>query len=449
MSGKRKLGLGKVKAKKQKVEEKEGGSNEKNEQLLTVELANEVNPDDPLSQLTGLWQTWKSGERDSELILNGIINECDRIMRNCVENGGQEEIKLNDEFYSIYGQALSDISKFKPEGEMKEWIDNAIERIDAGFEKFGKDNIRLKLARCTILLTKIGSLYIGQMTIDSKKEEFEGLKELFDEFTDLWNESVQLAEEKNDYSLFKEESTLEILNIFDDLLDIVDKFGHQHTEVVDSDDEEEVEEGKEKDDLKDKDTKNELEEGDLEISEDHPLYEIQQDDSYNHFWRDSMLKFKDMMGDNVEKKVAKSVFEKLGQSYLMEAEEPIAIFSSYKYGRDEESEEDGEGGEEEEEEKEEEKDEEMKETIETVRGEGMRLVEEAIKYLRRAHDEEDPKTWANIAEALITYGNLLELDSKEQEEAYSEAEKLLRRANNATHGHYEEILESLVIGDNK
>ncbi|TID18180.1 hypothetical protein CANINC_003921 [Pichia inconspicua] len=435
MSGKRKLGLGKVKSKKQKVEGSGDGLDEKKEQLLTVELAKEVNPNDPLAQLVGLWHTWKNGERDNELILNGVINECDRIIRNCVENGGDEEIKLNDEFYSIYGQALSDISKFKPEDEMKEWIENAFERIESGFDKFGKDNVRLKLARCSILLTKIGSLYIGQMTIDSKKEEFKGLKELFDEFTQLWNESVKSAEDKKDYTLFKEESTLELLNIFDDLLDIVDKFGHQNTEVVDSDDEEEEGEveREEKDEI---DTKNALEVGDLEISEDHPLYDIQQDDSYNEFWRQSMLKFKEMMGNEVDKKVAKSVFEKLGQSYLMEAEDPIAFFSSYKYEREEEGEEEGE-----------EEEEEMKEAVENARREGMRLVEEALKYLRQAHDEEDPKTWANIAEALITYGNLMELDSKEQEEAYLEAEKLLRRANNATHGHYEEILESLVGGD--
>lgn len=431
MSGKRQLGLGKHKSKKQKIGPTSEKGSDKNEQLLTVELANEVNPDDPLSQLTGLWKTWKNGERDSELILNGIINECDRIMRNCAENGGKEDIKLNDEFHSIYGQALSDISKFKPEEEMKEWIENAFERIDEGFTKFGRDNIRLKLAKCSIILTKIGSLYIGQMTIDSTKDKFEGLKELFESFTKLWTDSVNLAEKKKDFILFKEESTLELLNIFDDLLDIVDKFGNQRAEVVDSDNEEDEEE--EEKESKDIDAKNALEAEDFEISQDHPLYEIQQSDSYNTFWRDNMLKFKDLMGEDVEKQVAKSVYEKLGQSYLMEAEEPIAFFSSYQYER-EGTEEDAEG----------EDDEEMEEAVSSARQEGMRLVEEALIYLRKAHDEDDPKTWANVAEALITFGNLLELDSKEQEEAYEEAEKLLRRANNATHGHYEDILQSLI-----
>lgn len=440
---KRNLGLGKVKSKKQKTasenpakeQSKTNSSNDNsNEQLLTVELENEVNPDDPLSQLCGLWDTWKNGERDNELILNGIINECDRILRNCVENGGKEEIKLNDQLYSIYAQSLSDIAKFKPENEVKEWLDNSLERVDDGFTKFGENNIRLKFTKCGIILNKIAIEFVGRMTLDSTKEEFQGLKELFTEFTRTWEEAVKECDRKKDYALFQEEWILEILNIFDDLLDIIDKFGKQINEDVDSDEEEEAEkeaeervhkiaEGGKLEDV--------LQEEDLNISENHPLYEIQTDDSYNKFWRDNMEKYKESMDhDNIDQKIKKSVYEKLGQSYLMEAEDPIAFFNSYQYDREEDEDDQA--------------DTEILQLAEKARTEALKLVGQAVQYLRHANDDEDPKSWVNIAEALITYGNLLELESTEQEQSYKEAEKLLRRANNATHGHYEDILNSLI-----
>lgn len=445
--GKRKLGLGKVQSKKQKVES-ENKDSKKNEELLTVELANEVNPDDPLSQLFGLWQTWKESERNNELILNGIINECDRILRNCKDNGGDEEIQVNDKFYGIYSLALCDLSKFKPEEEVKEWINSSLDRLEEGFSKFGDDNVRLKLIKCNIILDKIAILYIGQMNTDSKKSEFPGLSELFNEFFELWEDAIKRCESKANYEIFNEEWVLEILNIFDDLLDIIDKFGNNMSEVVDSDEEDEEDDGKgeragagagagageEEQELGGETTTSDaLKVEDFQLAQDHPLYEIQKEDKYNIFWRDNMLKYKEILADDASPKIKRSVYEKLGQSYLMEAEEPIAFFNSYQYEREED-----------EEEEDEEEDAEMKAAAEDARREGQRLVGEAIGLLRETQDEEDPKTWVNLAEALITEGNLFDLDSPEQEKAYAEAEKLLRRANNATHGHYEDILQSLV-----
>lgn len=445
---KRKLGLGKVNnTKKQKTTELNKSENSKNDtnqdQLLTVELSNEVNPNDPLEELNGLWKTWKDSERSNELILNGIINECDRILRNNVSNGGSEDIKLNDNFYSIYGQSLSEISKFKPENEIPDWISNALDRIDEGFDKFNNENIRLLFSKCNILLNKIAIEYIGRMTIDSKFHEFEKIDELFENFIDTWNLAINLCKKTNNFEIFGENWILEILNNFDDLLDIIDKFGSNISEVIDSDDDDDEEDDEEENDNKKEGkkeekiaTKNREEEinnalaiDDFEISETHPLFKHKNNDDYNHFWRDNMLKYKEYLGQECDKSLKRSVYEKIGQSYLMEAEEPIALFNSYKYERDED---------------EEEIDNEMEKIIEEARNDAIKLVKEAIEHLKITHDEEDPKTWVNIAEAIITYGNLLELDSKEQEEAYADAEKRLRRANNATHGKYQDILDSLI-----
>ena len=64
--------------------------------------------------------------------------------------------------------------------------------------------------------------------------------------------------------------------------------------------------------------------------------------------------------------------------------------------------------------------------------------------MKRAKDEEDPETWVGIAEAMISLGNLYEVDSKQQDDLYVEAEKILKKANNVTNGKFKEELDNLL-----
>ncbi|GMG19578.1 unnamed protein product [Ambrosiozyma monospora] len=389
MAPKRPLGLGKAsKAKKQKLEklqreqqaaeaansstpEKNGNvdDGEKNESKdgepkltneLTVELADEVDPNDPLAQLLGLWKTWLSSERDNELILNGIIHECDRILRNCKSNGGDEDIELTPDFYSIYALSLSHLAAFhvvnedddeddeegeeaekqkkekaekkdskKSEENVKDFFDNALERVENGLVKFPNDE-SLLLTKVSILLDRIPLEHISQMEVSSTLKEFPNVQESLDLALDVYDKAIKQAEEKQNYKLFNDENTFEILKTLDDLLDIIDNFGKQHLEALDSDDED--------DEVSDKKTKGSdvdldddvLEE--VELAKDHPLYAIQQTDKYNQFWRDAaieQLKFLKLEEkDKINSKLQKLISQKIGQSYLMEAEGPISIFNT-------------------------------------------------------------------------------------------------------------------------
>ena len=66
--------------------------------------------------MIGLHQTYLQSERDNELLVNGIIHECDRLLRS--NEDGKEELPAI--FHSIYATALAELSKFVEEEEEEE-----------------------------------------------------------------------------------------------------------------------------------------------------------------------------------------------------------------------------------------------------------------------------------------------------------------------------------------
>lgn len=401
---KRHLGLGKAakeKAKKQKVEEAAEPKEASNE--LTVELNEEIDANDDFGQLKALWKTYEESSKENELVVNGIIHECDRMLRNDTEG------KLNDEFHSIYAKALSSLSIYKTEDkeQVKQFFEASLERIELGLEKYA-ESISLLFAKSKILIDRIPLLIISQLTNDSKLTKDNNVSKLLDEALEIYEDAEKQAIDKKQFEYFNREN-LEILQALDDLLDMIDNFGKEIMEGEESDEED-----------------GEAEMVSNTLNEKHPLNKIRQSDKYNQWWRDHILIFYQNLPKETDEKLVIDICGRIGQSYLLEAELPMNIYTTIKYDEDNELQE-IEG---------------MDEKSSQLKSQ--ELIKLAIEYLRKAHDSKEPDSWVNIAEALISLGNLYEIDSKEQEENYQEAEKILQKANNATNGKYEDILENLL-----
>lgn len=396
--GKRQLGIGKAK-KKQKLEQEAGdASNEAQEQTneLTVELPDNVDANDELGELKGLYATYKS--KGNELILNGLIHECDRLLRNV-----KPSEPLPDYFYNIYGLGLYDLIDYKPE-EVTEILELSIEKFELGLAKY-PENIELLVNHLKVLLNELVN-DIKSLTLESTGTEF---KQKLTKSLQQYEKAEALSNDKKDYSIFNV-STFEILQSVDDLLEVIDTFGLEES-VEDIDEVEPV-----------------------ELPEAHPLFAIRESDEYNQWWRDHILIFLANLTKNIDKnpknksllELQKTVNKLIGQSYLKEAEEPSNIFTTLMYD-----------------------DTYTKPTIDGLGIEesktiGIDLFKLAIKHLRQAWDNDEPETWVMLAESLISLGNLYDLDSKDQINNYDEAETILVKANNATNGKYKEILDNLI-----
>lgn len=430
MAPKRHLGLGKVaKAKKQKQESPESVSAESQQQdnELTVELGEEIDANDAVGQLSALWITFLKTEEKKELMVNGIIHECDRILRKVhndkAAEGDDEVINLSGKFYAIYAQALSALAFFHTEepNMVEEYFKEAQDRIETGKAAY-PDSIDVLFAEARILMNRIPLIEVSKMTLDSKVgDEHEEISKSLEQSLKKWEEAEKLSAEKEEYHHFNVEN-LDFLQALDDLLDMVDNFGVENMEGEDSDNEDE---------------EDEEEETRVELSEDHPLYSVKELDKYNKWWRDHSLTFLKHLDKQIEtqkvidsthplSELRRELCKRLGQSYLMEAEVPSNVFTTLTYYTKD-----------------------AKEMNGLTRKEAQIISQElfttALKYLRDAQDEQDPDTWANVAEAMISLANTHELESSEQEAIYKEAEDILTRANNATNGKYDNILENLLL----
>lgn len=447
MPPKRPLGLGKAaKAKKQKPDaaavenesslsqeprdvavasevetDVNGNGDENGPNELTVELGAEIDANDAVGQLAALWRTYFVSEDKKELVLNGIIHECDRILRKAHLDSklesDEENVEITGRFYSIYALALSNLAFFHTEerDKVEAYFTEAMDRISRGEELF-PNSIDILFAKARIMINKIALTVISRLDTESRvAAKAQTGAQLLDECLSQWEKAEELTGQLNQYDYYNIES-LDFLQALDDLLDVVDNFGQEHLEGEDSDAEDE--------------------DKDLRLDENHPLHSIKNTDKYNRWWRDHLIIFlnnldKRLAGENKKSKdhpltiLRRELCKRLGQSYLMEAEVPSNVYTTLAYYAKDKLDIDGL-------------------SKHDAQRDSQKLFSTALKYLKDSQDADEPETWVNVAEAMISLGNVHELDSPEQEKAYREAEEILVKANNATNGKFDDILHNLL-----
>lgn len=395
---KRALGLGKRnKEKKRKVES--STPNERSEspapgaEQLQVEIEDNADLDDELVQLRGLWSNYFHSDRENEYVLNGIVHECDRLLREADKDEKAKSL-INDEFHALYALALSELTIFKAaeEGEdIAPYFENALERAELGLKSNPKSDL-LKLAIAKIIIQRIPLQFVSNLSVDSKATEIP---------VDLFE---QLEKAKKNFTGEPDlELGFEVLHMFDDLLDILENFGLENNvdEGLDSDEEDELEP--------------------VVLKKSHPLYRLQKSIPENYIWlRETMQKLLEQIEDS---KLRVEVARSLGHLYLKAAEEPSSLFLQ-QYD-DEEAADDSK-------------------EARKAQTEALAHTETALDYLKKAQVEDEPKTWVEVAEAYIDLGNIHDYQSAEQEKAYQTAEDILKRANRASHGRFQDILDNLL-----
>lgn len=453
---KRPLGLGKSHKKSKKSKPSTVPENE-----LTIKLSSEA---DELSQLWTNYAkkkiTKEASEEGSsdELILNGIVHECDRILRKQHNQAtgqdtkkDEEQVVVDGQLYAIYGLALAELAYFVGEAtdadeefdesqeeekakkraeKVADFFTEALDRIETGLEKFPQDRTVLGLAKCQILANRVPLQYISRMDKNSKKKDFPVIDLLVLEIFDKCEKYVaQLSELDNekaaDLGVFYDYQQYLLYDTLTDVLDMIENFGVNDDLEVDSDTEEVSL---------------------IELLKKHPLFEAREHVSE---YEDRLIsRFESFMkhlkeADATTYKIGLEehsrdpkyshnslvVFysetnKKLAELYQKKADEAGQVYTDLAYGDD--------------------VDEVPQEKLKEAQKIAIDRYKIAIAHVKKTEDQEDPSTWANIAEAEISLGNCYDLNSEEQEKYYKKAEKRLRKANKATNGKYEHILQTLL-----
>ena len=366
---------------------------------VTLELAAGEDAASPLVQLRALWRAYWTSARDTDVLLNGVLNELT-----------VPPAQMSAEQRAICALALSELAVFKagvpaedavPGEDVHACFERALQVLDAG-ESSDTDPLE-SLARAKVLFQRVPLEHVSQLSVQSD----EGRLQLALD--------AQLEDGKAAFRVVTQDLplSLEVLRSFDDLLDIAENFGDPRAadEGLDSEDEDEESEDEEETETP-------------ELAENHPLYPVQQRLGEHYEWLAARLADLATAADGsaaAEPQTLREIARARGELALRRAQPAVQAFLRQTYGEGEAQEQEDEAH---------------------PGKTAAEQLEAALELLRAAQDPEDPDTWVAVAEALIERGNVLRQGSAEQDKAYADAEALLERANVAAHGKYADVLEN-------
>lgn len=412
----RALGLSKSR-KQQKTTSSSKENDEEREKSATPQLNIEVeeneNADNVTVQLIGLWNSYLDSSRDSDALLNGIVNECDTLLSGDVDN---EDLKKDDQFLAVFALALSELTIFNPK-KVHEYFEDSLQIVKL-YSGDGENDL-LNVVESKIIFQRIPLEYISKLEEDSNAKIDVNLLKLIElgqsKFNKSMSQLISTDEKKYANEKFINGLIIENISIFNDLVDIVENFGSKKNldEGLDSEAESDEEDG-------------DMEDNTVQLTATHPLYKVREELDGKSVWlRNEMIKL--LTSLVVDTKAYYYISRLIGESFLKESEPFSDAYLEMVYDEEEDDEEN----------------EMNKSSIEASQTESIRLILQAIEYLTKAQDPENAESWAQLAEAYIDLGNVQDNESAEQEESYKKAEEILQKANVASHNKYQYILDNM------
>lgn len=400
---KRTFGLGNAAKKRQKLKEGTVEATSSDEKApsnqLTVELGEEVDSNDEFQQLKALFKVYTETPEDDEkrpLLVNGLIHECDRLLKNNDLNGSKE---LPDYFYSIYATSLFEESKFCKESEAEDFQKAALDRCQSGLEVH-PDSAELNKTFCLKMVEHLMFKFYQDEDAGDAQDKDAYFDANIEQFVKRFETYFGQVKEKKG-ELVESEDNFKILDQFDDLLNLV--LNNGKSEEADSDEEEAGED-----------------EGEAEHQFQKVLSQI---DHYLDWCLEHLVYLQKKVSESCG--FRKELTTKVAELLLMKSSPFVSSFTEITYEVENPSKK-------------------MKSQAKRAQEQAIELISQAAELFRQIQDDEEPKSWVELAESLIELGNVQDLDSKEQEASYNEAEKLLRRANAATNDKYKNILDNLL-----
>lgn len=412
----RALGLSKSR-KQQKTTSSSKENDEEREKSATPQLNIEVeeneNADNVTVQLIGLWNSYLDSSRDSDALLNGIVNECDTLLSGDVDN---EDLKKDDQFLAVFALALSELTIFNPK-KVHEYFEDSLQIVKL-YSGDGENDL-LNVVESKIIFQRIPLEYISKLEEDSNAKIDVNLLKLIElgqsKFNKSMSQLISTDEKKYANEKFINGLIIENISIFNDLVDIVENFGSKKNldEGLDSEAESDEEDG-------------DMEDNTVQLTATHPLYKVREELDGKSVWlRNEMIKL--LTSLVVDTKAYYYISRLIGESFLKESEPFSDAYLKMVYDEEEDDEEN----------------EMNKSSIEASQTESIRLILQAIEYLTKAQDPENAESWAQLAEAYIDLGNVQDNESAEQEESYKKAEEILQKANVASHNKYQYTLDNM------
>ncbi len=427
---------------------------------ITVEVDDSLDIDDEYTQLKVLWYNHNNKsilrrqKESDELVLNGIIHECDRLLRNQDEKG----TRLPAEFHAIYGLSLAELGEYKgleaigDENDAKpvsktvskpctEFYGAAIERLSIGLGKY-PSSPEILLAKFKIIVDRILVNQFQVITEKSTVQEIGNLRDLVDIAIESFDKGLKLALKSSSGTTNKPELSyigdqIKNLESLYNIIDFAVDFGKKMNAEDDEDEMMDIDES----------------EYFFQIDSRHPLYKLRKyEEKYRNWildkWLD-ILKFlqaelpnitkgkgkqNDVTQDKIEEvnDSIKLVSKFIGLEYVRQATPLGEIYTEAKYSEEDDGMEiDYES---------------LPKQVLGARSKAIKLLTKAVHYLTQAEDKDISQSLVDSSEAMISLANLYELESRKQIDLYDRAARRLKKANDASDGAYQDALDSLLEG---